>query len=129
MSAYLAQAEVRAALRDAPASGATVGDLHGATGLSAHTVARAVARLVATGEIEPVGAGYQLRKATPWAALQSAVAATPKPKPSLDHLRERLMDVVASKEDRSTIRRLLSNLSEPTAQRDAILLLARLESK
>jgi DNA-binding MarR family transcriptional regulator len=106
-----------------------VGDLHGATGLSAHAVARAVARLVATGEIETVGAGYQLRRATPWAALQAAVAATPKPKPSRDHLRERLMDVVASKEDRSTIRRLLSNLSEPIAQRDAILLLARLESK
>lgn len=128
MSASLAQAEVRAALQDAPASGATAGDLHGATGLRFQTVIRTLARLVASGEVELVGAGYRLRKVEPWGALRLAVAAVPQ-KPSLDHLRERLMDARAGKEDRATIRRLLAGLSEPAAQRDAILLLARLEAK
>ena len=59
MSARLARAEVLAALRDAPASGATVGDLCGAVGLSPPTIARAVARLVAEGEVEVVGVGVR----------------------------------------------------------------------
>ena len=128
MSALLAQAEVRAALQDAPTSGATAGDLHGATGLRHQTVNRTLARLVSAGEVELVGTGYRLRKVEPWAALRSAVVAAPQ-NPSLDHLRDRLLDARADKEGRRTIRGLLAGLSEPKVQRDAILLLARLEAK
>lgn len=126
MSARLTQAEVRAALKDAPVSGATAGDLCCATGLRHQTVARVLARLVARKEVELIGVGYRLRAAEigPFVRPDSAPQA-----PSLDHLRDRLMDVRAGKEDRSTIRRLLAGLKDPTAQRDAILLLARLEAK
>lgn len=126
MSVRLTQAEVRAALKNAPTSGATAGDLCGATGLCHQTVTRVLARLVARGEVELVGVGYRLH------AAESKPFAQPAPVPqasSLDHLRDRLMNVRAGKEDRSTIRRLLAGLKDPTAQRDAILLLARLEAK
>lgn len=128
MSARLTQAEVRAALQDAPASGATAGDLHGATGLRLQVVIRTLARLVASGEVELVSAGYRLRRMERWGTLRSAVTAAPQ-KPSHDHLRERLMDARAGKEDRATIRGLLARLADPAAQRDSILLLARLEAK
>lgn len=126
MSVRLTQAEVRRALKDAPASGATAGDLCGATGLCHQTVTRVLARLVAREEVELVGVGYRLRAAEigPFSQPRSAPQAL-----SLDHLRDRLMDVRAGKEDRVSIRRLLAGLKDPTAQRDAILLLARLEAK
>lgn len=126
MSVRLTQAEVRAALKNVPTSGATAGDLCGATGLCHQTVTRVLARLVARGEVELVGVGYRLRAAE---IKPSAQPASMPQAPSLDHLRDRLMDARAGKEDRVTIRRLLATLKDPKSQQDAILLLARLEAK
>lgn len=135
MSARLARAEVLAALRDAPASGATVGDLCGAVGLSAPTIARAVARLVAEGEVEVVGVGVRIKP--PALPAPSAPTAAPEVRreparddgAALDALRERLLSVCAPREDRVTITRLLSRLRAPAAQAEALALLWRLEAR
>lgn len=136
MSARLARAEVLAALRDAPASGATVGDLCGAVGLSPPTIARAVARLVAEGEVEVVGVGVRI-KPPPALPAPSAPTAAPEVQreparddgAALDALRERLLSVRAPREDRATITRLLSRLRAPATQAEALALLWRLEAR
>lgn len=133
MSARLARAEVLAALRDAPASGATVGDLCGAVGLSPATITRAVTRLVAEGEIEVVGVGVRIKPPP----ARPAPTATPEVRreparddgAALDVLRERLLSVRAPREDRATITRLVSRLRAPAAQAEALALLWRLEAR
>lgn len=136
MSARLARAEVLAALRDAPASGATVGDLCGAVGLSPPTIARAVARLVAEGEVEVVGVGVRIKPppAPPAPSAPTAASETQREPArddgaALDALRERLLSVRATREDRVTITRLLSRLRAPATQAEALALLWRLEAR
>ena len=116
MSIKLARAEVLAALHDAPLTGATAADLHGATRLRLPLVVQALARLVAAGDVEPIGRAFRRRE----------VGTPPAP---VDDLRECLMEVRANREDRATIRRLLADLKTPANQRDAILLLDRLETR
>lgn len=136
MSTAFARVAVLTALIEvaevAPLVGATISaaELSGALGLRAATVGKALAQLVSQGMAEVIGGQYRHRcESAPRAPTPQRPGRAPPPENSLQTLRDRLLNVTASREDRTTIRFLLSTLKDPLSQREAAELLTRLEKR